>query len=94
MEKETTVVKPKPKSKPKQFKAQKLTRTGIVYVGHIPHGFYEEQMEDYFKQFGNITRVRVARSKRVRIYLNRLIKTFSLHSIYKEPLKKHTYMYF
>ncbi|XP_011881996.1 PREDICTED: MKI67 FHA domain-interacting nucleolar phosphoprotein-like [Vollenhovia emeryi] len=58
--KETRLVKPKCK----QFKAQNLRPRGVVYVGHIPHGFYEEQMEDYFKQFGNITRVRVARSKR------------------------------
>ncbi|XP_012145302.2 MKI67 FHA domain-interacting nucleolar phosphoprotein-like [Megachile rotundata] len=36
--------------------------TGLVYVGHIPHGFYEEEMADYFKQFGKVNRVRVARS--------------------------------
>ena len=36
---------------------------GIVYLGHIPHGFYEEQMQDFFKQFGRVIRVRVARSK-------------------------------
>ena len=52
------------KRKSKQFKVQKPRRKGIVYVGHIPHGFYEEQMKQYFKQFGNVTRVRVARSKR------------------------------
>ncbi|KAG5323325.1 MK67I protein, partial [Acromyrmex heyeri] len=52
------------KLKPKQFKPQKFKNRGIVYIGHIPHGFYEEQMKDYFKQFGNVTRVRVARSKR------------------------------
>ncbi|XP_029661613.1 MKI67 FHA domain-interacting nucleolar phosphoprotein-like [Formica exsecta] len=52
------------KHKPKQFKVQKPRRKGIVYVGHVPHGFYEEQMKDYFKQFGNVTRVRVARSKK------------------------------
>lgn len=52
------------KSKSKQFKV-KRRRKGIVYVGHIPHGFYEEQMKDYFKQFGKVTRIRVARSKRV-----------------------------
>ncbi|GAB1859253.1 Mki67 fha domain-interacting nucleolar phospho [Camponotus japonicus] len=51
------------KSKSKQFKV-KRRRKGIVYIGHIPHGFYEEQMKDYFKQFGKVTRIRVARSKR------------------------------
>ncbi|TGZ51333.1 MKI67 FHA domain-interacting nucleolar phosphoprotein-like [Temnothorax longispinosus] len=64
--KEASLTKPKPGpgSKPKQFKARKLGPRGMVYVGHIPHGFYEEQMNDYFKQFGNVTRVRIARSKR------------------------------
>ncbi|XP_043289087.1 MKI67 FHA domain-interacting nucleolar phosphoprotein [Venturia canescens] len=36
---------------------------GIVYIGHIPHGFYEDQMKEYFKQFGRVVRVRLARSK-------------------------------
>ncbi|XP_015113479.1 MKI67 FHA domain-interacting nucleolar phosphoprotein [Diachasma alloeum] len=36
---------------------------GLIYIGHIPHGFYEEQMKDYFSQFGKVTRVRVSRSK-------------------------------
>ncbi|XP_046435749.1 MKI67 FHA domain-interacting nucleolar phosphoprotein-like [Neodiprion fabricii] len=35
---------------------------GIVYLGHIPHGFFEEQMISYFKQFGKVTRARVVRS--------------------------------
>ncbi|KZC12338.1 PREDICTED: MKI67 FHA domain-interacting nucleolar phosphoprotein-like [Dufourea novaeangliae] len=50
------------KTKQRLRKKQVYPR-GIVYVGHIPHGFYEEQMTDYFKQFGKVTRVRVARSK-------------------------------
>lgn len=74
-------MKPKSEPKPKRFKTQKLTRKGIVYVGHIPHGFYEEEMEEYFKQFGNVTRVRIVRSKRVRIYLNGLIKTITTHCL-------------
>lgn len=51
------------KAKIRQTKFQKNYPRGIVYLGHIPHGFYEEQMIDYFKQFGNVTRVRVVRSK-------------------------------
>lgn len=37
---------------------------GTVYVGRIPHGFYEEQMREYFSQFGDITRLRLSRNKR------------------------------
>jgi len=34
----------------------------VLYIGHIPHGFYEEQMRGFFSQFGEITRVRLSRS--------------------------------
>ncbi|CAM9768671.1 unnamed protein product [Chrysoparadoxa australica] len=36
----------------------------VIYVGHIPHGFYEEGMKGFFSQFGDIKRLRVARSKK------------------------------
>ena len=38
---------------------------GVVYVGHIPHGFFEEQMRKYFSQFGTVTRLKLSRSKKV-----------------------------
>ena len=41
-------------------------QSGVVYVGHLPHGFYEEQLEGYFSQFGRVTKVKVARNKKVR----------------------------
>ncbi len=36
----------------------------VVYVGHIPHGFYEEAMKGFFRQFGGLKRCRLSRSKR------------------------------
>ncbi|KAK0461427.1 uncharacterized protein EV420DRAFT_1531931 [Desarmillaria tabescens] len=36
---------------------------GVLYLGRIPHGFYEEQMKAYFSQFGNVTRIRISRNK-------------------------------
>ncbi|KAF2166893.1 hypothetical protein M409DRAFT_22945 [Zasmidium cellare ATCC 36951] len=36
---------------------------GVIYVGRIPHGFHETQMTAYFSQFGEITRLRLARNK-------------------------------
>ena len=36
----------------------------VIYVGHVPHGFYEEQMREYFGQFGEVTRVKVSRNKK------------------------------
>ena len=37
---------------------------GVLYVGHIPHGFYEKEMTAYFGQFGIVTRLRLARNKK------------------------------
>jgi len=39
-------------------------KPGTLYIGHIPHGFYEQQMRDYFTQFGTVLKVRLARSKK------------------------------
>jgi len=39
-------------------------RTGTIYIGHIPHGFYDEQLRAYFTQFGTVLKVRLARSKK------------------------------
>ncbi|XP_019706171.1 uncharacterized protein [Elaeis guineensis] len=36
----------------------------VLYIGHIPHGFYEEQMEGFFRQFGKIKRLRTARNRK------------------------------
>lgn len=41
---------------------QKVQRRGVVYVKHIPHGFYEEEMKKYFSQFGAVTNLRLSRS--------------------------------
>ncbi|OIW15597.1 hypothetical protein TanjilG_08173 [Lupinus angustifolius] len=36
----------------------------VLYVGRIPHGFYEKEMNGYFGQFGTIKRLRIARNKK------------------------------
>lgn len=37
---------------------------GVMYIGHLPHGFYEKAIRGFFSQFGTVLRVRVARSKK------------------------------
>ncbi|OBZ72694.1 hypothetical protein A0H81_07703 [Grifola frondosa] len=37
---------------------------GVIYLGRIPHGFYEDQMRAYFSQFGTVTRLRLSRNKK------------------------------
>jgi nucleolar protein 15 len=54
------------KSKKKLRKAAKCgsdEKPGVIYVGRIPHGFYENEMRAYFKQFGNILKLRLSRNK-------------------------------
>lgn len=41
-----------------------VTKAGVVYLGHIPHGFYEKEMKGYFSQFGEVSRIRLSRSKK------------------------------
>ncbi|XP_059632281.1 uncharacterized RNA-binding protein C1827.05c [Cornus florida] len=36
----------------------------VLYIGRIPHGFFENEMEGFFKQFGAIKRLRLARNRK------------------------------
>ncbi|KAL8243788.1 hypothetical protein R6Q59_010046 [Mikania micrantha] len=54
----------KTNKKLRQAKEKGSDGPGTVYVGRIPHGFYEQQMRDYFTQFGDISRLRLSRNKR------------------------------
>ncbi|KAL7185450.1 hypothetical protein ACSBR2_027401 [Camellia fascicularis] len=36
----------------------------VLYIGRIPHGFYEHEVEGFFKQFGTIMRLRLAKNKK------------------------------
>ena len=37
---------------------------GVIYIGHVPHGFFEPQMKAYFSQFGEILHLRLARNRK------------------------------
>lgn len=36
----------------------------VVYIGHLPHGFYENQLRAYLAQYGEVLGVKVARSRK------------------------------
>lgn len=40
---------------------------GVIYVGHLPQGLFESQIKTYFEQFGKVLRLRLSRSKKVKI---------------------------
>ncbi|XP_076266041.1 uncharacterized protein LOC143199815 [Rhynchophorus ferrugineus] len=50
--------------KQKQRKVKEAKTRGLIYIGHIPHGFFENELKDYFKQFGKVTNVKVCRSRK------------------------------
>ncbi|KAF6002173.1 MKI67 FHA domain-interacting nucleolar phosphoprotein [Cyanidiococcus yangmingshanensis] len=45
-------------------KGSEQRRGGVLYIGHVPHGFYEQEMKRFFSQFGQVIQVRLSRSKR------------------------------
>ncbi|TRM67798.1 hypothetical protein BD626DRAFT_424170 [Schizophyllum amplum] len=45
-------------------KRQQTGERGVIYIGRLPHGFYEDQLKAYFSQFGEVTRLRVSRNKK------------------------------
>ena len=49
----------------KKQKDEKATNqpSNVIYLGRIPHGFYEKEMMGFFKQFGVVRRVRLSRNK-------------------------------
>lgn len=48
----------------KKLAAAPPERTGVVYVGRLPHGFFEHQLRAYFSQFGDIKRLRLSRNRK------------------------------
>ncbi|XP_049849342.1 MKI67 FHA domain-interacting nucleolar phosphoprotein-like [Schistocerca gregaria] len=50
-------------SKPSSDPSEEVV-PGVVYLGHIPFGFFEEEMKKFFSQFGKVNRLRLSRSKK------------------------------
>jgi hypothetical protein len=51
-------------AKPAAAGAGKKPKSATLYLGHVPHNFYEPAMRAYFGQFGEVQRLRLARSKK------------------------------
>ncbi|KAL3731945.1 hypothetical protein ACJRO7_028756 [Eucalyptus globulus] len=64
----------------------------VLYIGRIPHGFYEKEIEGYFSQFGTIKRLRIARNKRVRLWKFLLFSNLQVAKIVAETM--HNYLLF
>ena len=40
-------------------------KRAIVYIGHLPKGFNENELKKFFTQFGEVKKLRVSRSPKV-----------------------------
>lgn len=58
------------------------SRKGVVMIKNFPHGFYEKQMFSYFSQFGEVTRLKIARSRKVLYKKNCLYQNVSTTLFY------------
>ncbi len=47
-----------------EIRASKDGQSNVLYIGHLPHGFFEKQMKEFFGQFGTVTNIRLSRSKK------------------------------
>jgi len=54
----------RPTSNIKEAKVTEQDGSRVVYLGRIPHGFYESQMNGFFSQFGDVVRLRLSRNKK------------------------------
>jgi nucleolar protein 15 len=54
----------KKKAKKAAEKSSASGKPGVVYIGRIPHGFYEQEMKQYFSQFGSIKNLRLSRNRK------------------------------
>jgi len=48
----------------KEKRLQKNKKRSVIAVSKLPWGFFENQLREFFEQFGDITRLRLCRSKK------------------------------
>ncbi|GJP61863.1 hypothetical protein CLOP_g18982 [Closterium sp. NIES-67] len=46
----------------KQQRRRKVAQSSVVYLGRLPHGFYEDELHGFLSQFGEIEQLRVVRN--------------------------------
>lgn len=47
-----------------RIKPEDIKQRGIIYIGHLPRGFEEQELRKFFTQFGDVSKLRVSRSKK------------------------------
>ena len=79
----------------KTAEADGTAERGVIYVGRIPHGFYEHQMREYFSQFGPVTRLRLSRNRKTGAPKHYAFIEFESHEVAKiAAATMHNYLLF
>jgi len=52
------------KSKKPSSSSTPSDKSTVLYIGRIPHGFYEDEMRGFFEQFGAVKNLKVCRSRK------------------------------
>ncbi|KAH7868876.1 uncharacterized protein C8R40DRAFT_1006314, partial [Lentinula edodes] len=76
-------------------KKQLAVNWGVLYLGHLPHGFYKDQLKGYFSQFGNVTQLQISRNKktgRSKHYSFLEFDSFSVAEIVAETMNNYLVM--
>lgn len=60
--KAVTAVKATRNNKKKAPGAGAADKSSVIYLGHLPHGFYEPQLRKFFMQFGIVRKLKLFRS--------------------------------
>lgn len=67
----------------------------VIKLNNIPHGFYEKEMEKFFKQFGNVRNVLLIRSKKTHKSRGFGFVEFELPQVAKAAAEAmHDYLFF
>jgi nucleolar protein 15 len=59
-----TIAQKKPRKNNKGDQSIIDSKSCVVYLGHIAHGFYETELRAFFQQFGKVRRLKLFRSQK------------------------------
>lgn len=72
-----------------------MSNKTVIKLNNIPHGFYEEQMKKFFKQFGTVKNVLLIRSKKTHKSRGFGFVEFELPQVAKAAAEAmHNYLFF
>lgn len=72
-----------------------MSNKTVIKLNNIPHGFYEDQMKKFFKQFGKVVNVILIRSKKTHKSRGFGFVEFELTQVAKAAAESmHNYLFF